>query len=192
MNPLTNIGISLLLYQCCLKKLSSPPCFNCSWRLAFNWESRQSRCRGDHVIQRVRIMTRWCRHMLWWDIILTRRVHRMWLSRRSSPRRGSCLVYPWRVTGPCTRCVEEVPRLVNRRQTTPVPSPHDFVRSILIQRELEGISLDPLCLSIQSSSLRSHPRVLSRQIFLGLSYLISQFCDFRVMLNLICRVYLYR
>ena len=118
-------------------------------------------------------MTQWCRHMLWWDIILTGRVRCVRLSRRSRPRRGYCPVYPWRVTGPCTRCVEEVPCLVNQRQATSVPSPQDYIRSVLIQREPVGISLDSLRLSIQSGSFRSHPRVLRCQIFFGLSYLIS-------------------
>ena len=52
MNPVPAIRICLLLRQSRLKEFSDPAGFNRRWRIALDWESRQSRRRGDHVFQR--------------------------------------------------------------------------------------------------------------------------------------------
>ena len=61
----------------------------------------------------------------------------------------------------------------------------------MIQHEPVIFCLNPLRLSIQSGPLLSHPSFLNRQVLLGLSYLISQLCDLRVMLIFIIRGNLY-
>ena len=64
MDPVPAVRVRLLLRQRCLKEFSDPAGFNSRWRVAVNWESRQPCCRGDHVLQRVSIMTRWYWYVL--------------------------------------------------------------------------------------------------------------------------------
>jgi len=166
MNPVPAIRICLLLRQSRLKEFSDPAGFNRRWRVAIDWESRQSRRRGDHVFQRVGIMTRWYWHVLRRGSVHPGRPHHLGLNWRSSPGRRDL----WRVTGPCTRRVEEVSRIVNRRESRLgllMPPSHDLIGRVLIHREPERLCLNQLSLGVESRPLCSHPDPFRRQILLG-------------------------
>ena len=166
MNPVPAIRIRLLLCQSRLKEFSDPAGFNRRWRVTINWESRQPRRRGDHVLQRVGIMTRWYWYVLRRGRVPPGRSHHLGLNWRSSPGRRDL----WRVTGPCTRRVEEVSRIVNRRESRLgllMPPSHDLIGRVLIHREPEGLRLNQLSLGVESYPLRSHPDPFRHQILLG-------------------------
>ena len=167
MDPVPAVRVRLLLRQSCMKELPDPAGFNRRWRVTINWESRQPRRRGDHVFQRVGIMTR-----QYWYILRRGRVH---------PGRSHHLGLNWppgpghydlrRVTRPCTRRVEEVSRIVNRRESRLgllMPPSHDLIGRVLIHREPKGLCLNQLSLGVESRPLCSHPDPLRRQILLGL------------------------
>ena len=111
------------------------------------------------------------------------------LSRRSGPRRLRGPGHTGRVTWPCTRCDEEVPCFELVMQTSLVPPPQDIIRCILIQSQTKSLRANLLRLGFQSDSLRCHPGVLSIELLLSLSYLISQFCNVHLMLCLSRRGY---
>ena len=166
MNPVPAIRICLLLRQSRLKELSGPAGFDRRWRVTIDWESRQSRRRGDHVFQRVGIMTRWYWHILRRGRVHPGRPHHLWLNR--GPRLGH--YDPRRVTRPCTWRVEEVSRIVDRRESRLgllMPPSHDLIGCVLIHREPEGLRLNQLSLGVKSRPLRSHPDPFRRQILLG-------------------------
>ena len=167
MNPVPAIRIRLLLRQSRLKEFSDPAGFNRRWRVTINWESRQlCRC-GDHVFQRVGIMTRWYWHVLRRGRGHLGRPHDLWLNR--GPRPGH--YDPWRVARPCTWRVEEVSRIVERRESRLgllMPPSHDLIGRVLIHREPEGLCLNQLSLGVESRPLCSHPDPRRRQILLGL------------------------
>ena len=156
MNPVPAIRICLLLRQSRLKKFSDPAGFDRCWRVALDWESRQLRRCSDHVFQWIRIMTQWYWHALRWGSIHTGRPHHLRLNRRSSP---GCRDF-WRVTGPCTRRVEKVSRIINRRESRLnllMPPSHDLIGCVLIHREPERLRLNQLSLGVQSRPFCSHP-----------------------------------
>ena len=166
MNPVTAIRICLLLRQSRLKEFSDPAGFNSHWRVAINWKSRQPRRRGNHVFQRVGIMTRW-----YWHVLRRGRVH---------PGRSHYLGLNWcpspghydlrRVTRPCTWRVEEVSRIVNRRESRLgllMPPSHDLIGRVLIHREPERLRLNQLSLGVESRPLCSHPDPFRCQILLS-------------------------
>ena len=166
MDPVPAVGVRLLLRQCRLKEFPDSAGFDSRRRVAVNWESRQPCCCGDHVLQRVSIMTRWYWHILRWGRVHPGRPHHLWLNR--GPRPGH--YDPWRVTRPCTRRVEEVSRIVNRRESRLgllMPPSHDLIGRVLIHRELEGLRLDQLSLGIESRPLRSHPDPFRCKILLS-------------------------
>jgi len=141
MNPVSTIRISLLLRQSRLKKFSDPSRLNCCQRVAIHRESRQTRRRSDQVFQRVGKMTRWCWYVARRGSIRVRRFHHSGLNRR--PRSGCykpvCLR---RVTRAGSGCAEEIPRIINRRQTglsLLVPPPHHLVGRVQIHRKLESL-----------------------------------------------------
>ena len=166
MDPVPAIRICLLLRQSRLKEFSDPAGFNRRWRVTINWESRQPRRRGDHVFQRVGIMTRWYWHVLRRGRVHPGRSHHLGLNWRPSPGHYDL----WRVTRPCTRRVEEVSRIVNRRESRLgllMPPSHDLIGRVLIHREPERLCLNQLSLGVESRPLRSHPDPFRRQILLG-------------------------
>ena len=141
MNPVSTIRICLLLRQSRLKKFSDPSRLNCCWRVAIHRESRQTcRC-SDQVLQGVGKMTRWCWYVARRGRIHVRRFHRSGLIRR--PRSGCCKrVCLRRVTWTSSGCAEEIPRIINRRQTglsLLVPPPHHLIRRVQIHRKLESL-----------------------------------------------------
>ena len=156
MNPVPAIRILLLLRQSHLKEFSDPAGFSRRWRVTINWESRQPCRRGDHVFQRVSIMTRW-----YWYVPRRRKVHpgrSHHLGRNWRPSPGHYDL--WRVTRPCTWRVEEVSRIVNRRESRLgllMPPSQDLIGRVLIHREPEGLCLNQLSLGVESRSLCSHP-----------------------------------
>ena len=163
MNPVPAIRICLLLRQSRLKEFSDPAGFDRRWRVALDWESRQSRRRGDHVFQRVGIMTRWYWHVLRRGRGHLGRPHHSRLNKGSRPGRYD----PWQVTRPCTWRVEEVSWIVNRwesRLGLLMPSSHDLIGRVLIHRELEGLRLNQLGPGVESRPLRSQPDSFCRQI----------------------------
>ena len=166
MDPIPAVGVRLLLRQCCLKEFPDPAGFNSRRRVAVDWESRQPCCRGDHVLQRVIIMTRWYWHVLRRGRGHLGRPHHLWLNRGSRPGHYD----PWRVTRPCTWRVEEVVWIVNRRESRLgllMPPSHDLIGRVLIHREPERLCLNQLSLGVESRPLRSHPDPFRRQILLG-------------------------
>ena len=166
MDPVPAVGVRLLLCQCCLKEFPDPAGFNSRRRVVVDWEGRQPCCRGDHVLQRVIIMTRWYWHVLRRGSVRPRRPHYLGLNWRSNPEHRDL----WRVTGPCPRRVEEVSRIVDRRESRLgllMPPSHDLIGRVLIHRELEGLHLDQLSLGIESRPLRSHPDPFCCQILLS-------------------------
>ena len=112
-DPIPAVRVRLLLCQRCMKEFPDPVGFNSRWRVAVNWEGRQPCCCGDHVLQRVSIMTRWYWHILRRGRAHPGRPHHLRLNR--VPRPGH--YDPWRVTRPCTWRVEEVSWIVNRRES---------------------------------------------------------------------------
>ena len=141
MDPVPAVGVRLLLCQSRLKEFSNPAGFNRCWRVTINWESRQPCRRGDHVLQRVIIMARGYWHILRRGRGPLGRPHHSWLNKGSRP---GCYD-PWRVTRPCTWRVEEVARIVNRRESRLsllMPPSHDLIGRVLIHRELEGLRLN--------------------------------------------------
>ena len=166
MNPIPAIRICLLLRQSRLKEFSDPAGFNRRWRVTINWESRQPRRRGDHVFQRVGIMTRWYWHILRRGRVHPGRPHHLWLNRAARPGHYD----PWRVTRPCTWRVEEVSWIVNRRESRLgllMPPSQDLIGRVLIHREPEGLRLNQLSLGVESRPLRSHPDPFRCQILFG-------------------------
>ena len=166
MNPVPAIRICLLLRQSRLKEFSDPAGFNRRWRVTVNWESRQPRRRGNHVFQRVGIMTRRYWYVLRRGGVHPGRSHHLGMNWRPSPGHYDL----WRVTRPCTRRVEEVPRIVNRREPRLgllMPPSHDLIGRVLMHRELERLRLDQLCLGVESRPLRSHPDPFRCQILLS-------------------------
>ena len=170
MDPVPAIRVRLLLRQSCLKDLPDPAGFDRCRRVAINWESRQPRRRGDHVFQRVGIMTRRYWYVLRRGRVHPGRSHHLGLNWRSSPGHYDL----WRFTRPCTRRVEEVSRIVNRwewRLSLLMPPSHDLIGCVLIHREPERLRLDKLSLGVQSRPFCSHPDSFRCQIFLGLRYI---------------------
>ena len=166
MDPVPAVRVRLLLRQCCLKELADPAGFNSRWRVAVNWESRQPCRRGDHVFQRVGIMTRWYWHVLRRGRVHPGRSHHLGLNWCPSPGHYDLR----RVTRPCTRRAEEVSRIVNRRESRLgllMPPSHDLIGRVLIHRELEGLRLNQLGLGVESCPLRSHPDPFRCQILFG-------------------------
>ena len=156
MDPTPAVGVRLLLRQCCLKEFPDPVGFNSRRRVAVDWESRQPCCRGDHVLQRVIIMTRGYWHVLRRGRGHLGRPHHPWLSKGSRPGRND----PWRVTRPCTRRIKEIAWIVNRRESRLgllMPPSHVLVGRVLIHRELEGLRLNQLSPGVESRPLRSQP-----------------------------------
>ena len=156
MDPIPAVGVRLLLRQRCLEEFSDPAGLNGRRRVAINGQSRQPCCCGDHVLQRVIIMARGYWHILRRGGGPLGRPHHSWLNKGS---RSGCYD-PRRVTRPCTRCVEEVARIVNRRESRLsllMPPSHDLIGRVLIHRELEGLRLNQLSLGIESRPFRSQP-----------------------------------
>ena len=156
MDPIPAVGVRLLLRQCCLKEFSDPAGFNSRRRVAVHWKGRQPSCRGEHVLQRVSIMTRWYWHILRRGRVHPGRPHHLWLNR--GPRPGH--YDPRRVTRPCTWRIEEVSRIVDRRESRLgllMPLSHDLIGRVLIHREPERLCLNQLSLGIESRPLRSQP-----------------------------------
>ena len=160
------VRVRLLLRQRCLKEFSDPAGFNSRWRVAVDWESCQPCCRGDHVLQRVIIMTQGYWHILRWGGGHLGRPDHSWLNKGSRPGRND----PWRVTRPCTCRIEEVSRIVDRRESRLgllMPPSHDLIGRVLIHREPEGLRLNQLSLGVESRPLRSHPDPFRCQILLS-------------------------
>ena len=156
MNPVPAMRTRLLLCQSRLTEFPDPAGFNRRWRVAIDWESRQSRRRGDYVFQRVGIMTRWYWHVLRRGNVHTGWPHHLRLNWRSSP---GCRDL-WRVTGPCTRRVEKVSRIINQRESRLsllMPPSHDLIGCVLIHREPERLRLNQLSLGAESRPFCSHP-----------------------------------
>ena len=167
MDPVPVVRVRLLLRQSCLKELPDPAGFDRSWRVAINWESRQPCRRGDHVFQRVGIMIRWHWHILRRGRVRPGRSHYLGLHWYPGPGHYDLR----RVTRPCTWRVEEVSRIINRRESRwslLMPPSHDPIGCVLIHREPERLRLNQLSLGDESRPLCSHPDPFRHQILPGL------------------------
>lgn len=143
-NPVSAIRVSLLLRHSSLKKIPGPPCLNRRWRFTLHRNSCQPGCYCYHIIQRGREVTRQGCGIPRRVVCPSRWTHHLRLIRRSGPWHD-IPVYSCRVAGPYPWRIEEIHRIVIRRQARFMSPPEYFIRGVLIHQKSIILGLNPLC-----------------------------------------------